>query len=246
MAQIMVGLDGQTLRGGTMKGRLITLEGIDGTGKTTQVALLADKLKEEGYDVLTTKEPGSSVDPTSLGLELRRILFQTVTTHNMARGVADCLLLADHIQHVEKVVLPSLEKGQTVISDRYADSEFSYAVAKQTPGPILEAFKAFYGPIPDITVLFIATDVQTMLDRARARRGETHQSGKTWNEVNQQTAIQRAYLENLVGQNRTIVLSITPEQTPAQVFEQLWSSVSYAMKRPIELIQGESSRTIEV
>jgi dTMP kinase len=229
-----------------MKGRFITFEGIDGTGKSTQLALLATRMREEGYDVLTTKEPGSPADPTKLGLEVRQILFHTVTTHRMARGVADCLLLADHIQHVGQVVEPALSQGRVVLSDRYADSEFAYAVAKNTPGFMLDAYAAAFGPMPDITVLFVATDPGTMLERARARRGETHQSGKTWDDVNQQIAIQREYLSRLVGQSRTIVLSVTPDMTIGQTFEILWSAVSNALRTPMEAFQGEQSQMIEV
>lgn len=228
-----------------MKGRFITFEGIDGTGKTTQIDLLAKRMREEGYDVIVSKEPGSAVEPTKLGLQVRQILFHTITTHNMARGVADCLLLADHIQHVAKVVEPALAEGKTVISDRYADSEFAYAVAKNTPGFMLEAYAAAFGPMPDITVLFVATDPGTMLERARARRGETHQSGKTWDDVNQQIAIQREYLGRLVGQGRTIVLNVTPEMTPGQTFEILWGAVSSALRMPVEIYQGETVSVVE-
>lgn len=229
-----------------MKGRFITFEGIDGTGKTTQIDMLAKRMREEGYDVVVTKEPGSAVDPTKLGLQLRQILFHTVTTHNMARGVADCLLLADHIQHVAKVVEPALGEGKTVISDRFADSEFAYAVAKNTPGFMLDAYAAAFGPVPDITVLFVATDPGCMLERARARRGETHQSGKTWDDVNQQIAIQQEYLSRLVGKSRTIVLNVTPEMTPGQTFEILWGAVSTALRQPVEFIEGERSQVAEV
>lgn len=229
-----------------MRGRFITFEGIDGTGKTTQIDLLAHKMKGEGYDILVTKEPGSPADTTKLGLEVRQILFHTVTTHNMARGVADCLLLADHIQHVGKVVEPALAAGKVVLSDRYADSEFAYAVAKNTPGFMLEAYASAFGPMPDITVLFVATEPDTMLARARARRGEAHQSGKTWDDINQQIAIQQEYLSRLVGQSRTIVLNVSPEMTPVATFEILWEAISNALRMPVEYIEGEKSRTITI
>jgi dTMP kinase len=229
-----------------MKGRFITFEGIDGTGKSTQVELLAKKMREEGYDLIVTKEPGSPVDPSHLGLQVRQILFHTVTTHAMCRGVADCLLLADHIQHVGKVVEPALAEGKTVISDRFADSEFAYAVAKNTPGFMLDAYAAAFGPVPDITVLFVASDPAVMLARARARRGETHQSGKTWDDVDQQIAIQREYLSRLVGQGRTIVLNVSPEMTPVATFEILWQAISSVLSRPVEYYEGEHYKVITV
>lgn len=230
-----------------MKGRLITMEGVDGTGKTTQLEMLAKKMTEEGYDVVLTKEPGSPADPTGLGSAVRQILFHTVKTQNLARGVADLLFLADHVQHVAKVIEPALEAGKVVLSDRYADSEWAYAVSeKQTPGYILEAFQAGFGPIPDVTVLFVAADVGVMLARAQARRGETHQEGKTWNHVQSQLLIQNEYLSRLVGQERTIVITVYPEQTPGQVFEMVWEAVNDKLYRPAEYVENGESKVIPI
>jgi len=228
-----------------MKGRFITFEGIDGTGKTTQLTKLAERLKEEGYDVLVTKEPGSPAEPTKLGLELRQILFHTVTTHNMAPGVADLLFLADHVQHVNKLVEPALKEGKLVISDRYSDSQFAYAAAKKCPAYILDAYRAAFGPIPDITLLFVSEDPQTTLTRAQARRGETHQSGKTWNQVQEQITIQEHYLRNLVGQSRTYVIVVRPDETVGQIFEKVWEAVQMGLRQPIEVVQGEQVDMIE-
>jgi dTMP kinase len=229
------------------KGRLITFEGVDGTGKSTQLEMLAARMREEGYGVVVTKEPGSPVDPTDLGSAIRQILFHTVTTHNMARGVADCLFLADHIQHVAKVVEPALEKGLVVLSDRYSDSEWAYAPIKKTPGVILDAFQEFYGPLPDITVLFVASDVDAFLDRARQRRGDNNkQAGKAWAHTQDQIRIQQEYLERLVGQDRTIVITVYPEQTPGQVFQMVWEAVQDKLQKPVEYIEGEKSHVVAV
>jgi dTMP kinase len=231
-----------------MKGRLITFEGIDGTGKSTQLALLADRMRQEGYDVLVTKEPGSPVEPTKLGLELRQILFHTVTTHNMARGVADLLFLADHVQHVDKLIEPALAEGKIVISDRYSDSQFAYASSKKCPAYILEAYAAAFGPIPDVTFLFVSSDPAVTLARAQARRGEEagKQDGKTWNKVQEQITIQGEYLQRLVGEPRTIVINIFPEQTPGQIFEIVWSSLQDYLSRPVEYFEGEKTKVISV
>jgi dTMP kinase len=229
-----------------MKGHFITMEGVDGTGKSTQIEMLAKKMREEGYDVVVTKEPGSSADPTGLGLELRQILFHTVTTHNMARGVADCLFLADHVQHVAKVVEPALEAGKVVLSDRYADSEWAYANVKQTPAYALEAFQAAFGPIPDITILFVASDVDAFLERARARRDGNKQAGKKWNDTQDQLNIQQTYLTHLIGQDRTIVITVYPEQTPGQIFEMVWEAVNDRLYRPAEYVENGESKVIPI
>lgn len=229
-----------------MRGRLITFEGIDGTGKSTQLKLLVDRLRSEGYEVLDTKEPGSPAEPTKLGLELRQILFHTVTTHNMASGVADLLFLADHVQHVEKLIRPAMEEGKLVISDRYSDSQFAYAESKKCPPYILDAYRAAFGPVPDLTLLFVSQDPGVTLKRAQARRGETHQEGKTWNKVQEQVVIQQNYLSNLVGQGRTQVIMVTPDETVGQVFEKVWDAVQLHLRRPVEYIEGEQTKVIEV
>lgn len=229
-----------------MKGRFITMEGIDGTGKTTQLNILAERMKQEGYDVLVTKEPGSPVEPTKLGLELRQILFHTVTTHNMATGVADLLFLADHIQHVEKLIKPALEAGKVVISDRYSDSQFAYAATHKCPGYILEAYATAFGPIPDVTFLFVSSHPEITLARAQARRGETHQEGKTWNQVQDQVNVQREYLSRLIGQARTIVIAVDPDQTPGQIAEIVWVSLQGYLSHPVEYIEGEHTKVISV
>jgi dTMP kinase len=229
-----------------MRGRFITFEGIDGTGKSTQLAMLAERMRQEGYDVLVTKEPGSPSEPTKLGLELRQILFHTVTTHNMAPGVADLLFLADHVQHVEKLIKPALASGQVVISDRYSDSQFAYGAAKKCPAYIMEAYAAAFGPIPDITFLFVSADPVVTLTRAQARRGETHQSGKTWNLIQEQVNIQQQYLTRLVGESRTIVLTVQPDQTPGQMFDILWEAIQPYLSRPVEYYEGEDSKVIAI
>jgi dTMP kinase len=231
-----------------MRGRFITFEGVDGVGKTVQCTMLADRLKQEGYNVLATKEPGSPVEPTKLGLELRQILFHTVTTHNMAPGVADLLFLADHVQHVAKVIEPALAEEKLVICDRYSDSQFAYAKAKKCPGYILEAYRAAFGPIPDVTVLFVSTDPAITLARAQARRGVEagKQEGKVWNEVQEQKNIQQEYLSDLVGKSRTLVITVSPEQTPGQIFEILWSSLQTILSQPVEYIVGEKTDVIEI
>lgn len=230
-----------------MKGRFISLEGIDGTGKSTQFALLAKRLREEGYDVLETKEPGSQYN--QLGLELRTILFQTVKTTNMAPGVADALFLADHIQHVEKVIKPALAEGKLVITDRYADSEFAYAAsAKATPDYMLEAYRAGFGPIPDLTLLFVSSDAETTLKRAQARRGieAGKQDAKIWNAVTDQLSIQQCYLDLLAGKTRTAVIVVRPESTIGQIFEMVWEAVKASLMKPVDYIEGENRKVVEL
>ncbi|MBQ9235862.1 MAG: dTMP kinase [Alphaproteobacteria bacterium] len=104
-----------------MAGRFITLEGGEGTGKSTQVKLLAEYLSAKGCEVLTTREPGG----TELGAEIRKLLVCGDT--NKMDATAEALLyFADRHIHLSQKIWPALENGKVVISDRFADSTFAY------------------------------------------------------------------------------------------------------------------------
>lgn len=99
----------------------ITFEGPDGSGKTTQISLLADYLRQQGYSVVTTREPGG----TEIGDQIRSCLHD-VRNVNMTSAAEILLYSASRAQHVEEVIRPALESGAVVISDRYADSTMAY------------------------------------------------------------------------------------------------------------------------
>lgn len=99
----------------------ITLEGIEGSGKSTAQRLLAEYLEEKGYSVLSTREPGGS----ALGRKFRAVLLDARTTQLRPRAEL-FLFLADRAQHVSEVIRPALDEGQIVLCDRYADSTISY------------------------------------------------------------------------------------------------------------------------
>ena len=103
-----------------MRGKFITFEGIDGSGKTTQLRLLTGDLRHQGFDVLTTLEPGG----TPLGRRLREVFLDT--EENVAPIAEFLLFAADRAQHVEFLIKPSIEAGKIVISDRYADATRAY------------------------------------------------------------------------------------------------------------------------
>lgn len=144
-----------------MRGFFITLEGIDGCGKSTQLPLLAAALAERGFTVVTTRQPGG----TEIGQAIRSLM---IDEHQRLTPLAELLLLiADRAQHVAEFIRPNLEAGRVVIADRYADS----SVAFQGYGRGIDIATvddlnqlATGGLTPDLTVLF---DVN--LETARAR-----------------------------------------------------------------------------
>ena len=102
------------------RGRLITLEGIDGAGKSTQAKALATCLGERGFTVVTTFEPGA----TPLGAHLRRILLEGDV--QLAADAELLLFCADRADHVQQVIEPALAAGKIVVCDRFADSTIAY------------------------------------------------------------------------------------------------------------------------
>jgi dTMP kinase len=142
-----------------MPGLFITLEGIDGCGKSTQIEMLADALKKRGLDPLITREPGG----TATGERIRRLLSEAANT--MAARTELFLIIAARAQHVRELIRPALDAARVVISDRYTDS----SVAFQGYGRGLDLRTihemnrfATEGLTPDLTILFD-------LDPARAR-----------------------------------------------------------------------------
>lgn len=103
------------------RGILITVEGIDGAGKTTHARMLADWLRQRGHDVVLTREPGGS----KLGERLRPLILDGGATEVTAAAEL-FLYAADRAQHVEEVIRPALGEGQTVVCERYADSTTAY------------------------------------------------------------------------------------------------------------------------
>jgi dTMP kinase len=104
----------------TTSGALITVEGVDGAGKSTQIALLARHLRARGCEVVTTREPGA----TPLGREVRRLVLESEIA---LEPLAELLLfLADRVEHVRRVIVPALAAGAIVLCDRFSDSTIAY------------------------------------------------------------------------------------------------------------------------
>ena len=148
------------------RGRLITLEGVEGAGKSTQLEGLRAWLAGRGLVVLTTAEP----DGTPLGAGLRRLLGEVDRVGPLAEAL---LFAASRAEHVQRVIRPALAAGQVVLCDRYVDSTVAYqghgrGLGLEVVGQLNHL--ATDGVMPDLTLVF-DLDVAEGLRRVRARRG---------------------------------------------------------------------------
>jgi dTMP kinase len=142
----------------------VTFEGIDGSGKTTQARLLAERLEREGVDVVLTREPGG----TPLGEAVRDLVLHG---EHVAPWAEVALYAAARAQHVDQVIRPALERGATVVCDRYVDSSAAYQGGARRLGvdTVLELNLTVVGGLmPDRTVL-----VEISPETAAARVGGT-------------------------------------------------------------------------
>ena len=147
-------------------GRLIAFEGGEGSGKTTQARLIAIWLRELGYDVVTTHEPGA----TKVGMRLRALLLDTAHTGMSPRAEA-LMYAADRAEHVASVIGPALDRGAIVITDRYVDSSLAYQGAgRNLPAEEIAGFNrwATGGRVPDLTILLDMDPIAGLNRRTRS------------------------------------------------------------------------------
>ena len=148
----------------TARGKLITLEGIDGAGKSSHVGFLRDRIAARGADVLVTREPGG----TPFGERLREVIL-----HHPAGALAEALaMFAARSAHLEELVQPALDAGKWVLCDRFSDSTYAYQCGGRGLDPAaVEALEHLVHPglQPDATFLFdLDPDVAGERQRGRS------------------------------------------------------------------------------
>ena len=170
-----------------MKAKFITLEGIEGSGKTSSIKSITDLLDKKNISYIVTREPGGS----SIGKELRAILLDPDT--EISPEVELMLMLSDRKDHVEKIILPNLEKGNWVVSDRFMDSSIAYqGGGRQLDKKLIISLTDYLNlPQPDLTLLF-DLPVEISLSRVKAR-GELDRFEKE--ELEFHKRIRNTYLE---------------------------------------------------
>ena len=149
-----------------MRGRLITIEGVEGVGKSSVLPVIEKYLTWRGVEVLQTREPGG----TELGEQLREVLLNT--DQEIAPNAELLLMFAARAQHIEKVILPALTAGQWVLCDRFTDSSFAYQGGGRCLGAdrvrIIE--KWLHGDLKSDLTLLLDASLETSLERTKKRR----------------------------------------------------------------------------
>jgi len=197
------------------KSLFITFEGLDGSGKTTQIKLLYDYLKEKGLDVVTAVEPGG----TAIGRKIRKILLDKYN-HEMSYKAETFLFLASRAELVSKVISPALSKGRTVICDRFFDSTIVYQGIARGLGvdKILDmSLWATGGIVPDITFLLSikADKGKKRMDSASKKRDRMELE-----KDNFRKKVYQGYL-NIAGKYKDRFVVIDGEKKIEDIFEEV-------------------------
>jgi dTMP kinase len=156
------------------RGFFLTFEGLDGSGKTTQMRKLAEWLEARGYQVTVTRQPGG----TRIGDRIRQLLLDSQTEHLAPRAELG-LMFSDRAQAIAEVIAPALEAGQVVLCDRFTDSTEAYQGGGRGLGSdvVLKLHDAMCGGLqPDLTILLLP-DFDASLRRARRRNERNAKDG---------------------------------------------------------------------
>jgi dTMP kinase len=204
------------------RGRFVTFEGVEGTGKTTQLGLLADYLSRRGVATVATREPGG----TPLGERLRGLLLDPAGD---PVALAELLMLeAARAQLVARVVAPALAAGRWVLSDRFADSSLAYqgGARRLAPATVRRLNALACGDtVPDRTIV-LELPVEVALARARRRPTTTAANRRFEDEAMVfHRAVARAY-RNLARREPSRVRLVDGSGTPAQVHERVVAAVA--------------------
>jgi dTMP kinase len=206
------------------RGRFITFEGIDGSGKTTQMRLLAARLRERGLEAVETVEPGG----TAIGNQVRRILLDSAN-HDLRPAAELLLYFASRAQNVEECIRPALAAGKIVLCDRFTDSTLAYqGYARGLGGETVRTLDriACQGLEPDLTLL-IDVDLDAGLARMRARNASERASETRMDEQSLEfhRKVRDAYMA-LAKEHAARFRVIDGRSDPATVAAKVWEAVA--------------------
>jgi dTMP kinase len=189
----------------TARGQFITFEGLDGSGKSTQIAKLARGLRARGLSVAVTREPGG----TATGEKIRDVLLHSATS-GLSPYAEMALMFASRAQHIHEVILPALAEGRVVLCDRFTDSTEAYQGGGRKLGsePVLQLHKVLCGNLqPDLTIL-LDNEISATVERAR-RRNRQHKNRRPEKDENRFEQENRAFF----GRVRNAYLAIAARES---------------------------------
>jgi dTMP kinase len=216
------------------QGLFITFEGIDGSGKTTQMRLLAARLRDQGRQVVESYEPGG----TPIGMQVRRILLDSAN-QELCPTAELLLYFACRTQNVEQSIQPALREGKIVLSDRFTDSTLVYqGVGRGLGKDVVLALDsiACRGLVPDLTLL-VDIDLETSLARAQARNRTVQENGGLAETRMDDQAVEfhrrvhDAYAELAARESHRFVV-IEGSRSVEAISEDIWRAVTAWIDKP--------------
>ena len=215
-----------------MAGAFITFEGIDGSGKSTQLRLLASRLRLRGLEVVTTREPGG----TNLGKRLREAVLDA---QEQVDPLAELLIYAaDRAQHVRTLLRPALETSHIVLSDRYSDATVAYQGAGRgfPPKLIAEVVELATGGLkPDLTLIFDLSVAECATRKRRRADGENAADRLDSEDATFHTRVRNAYLQIAAAEPERVRLvnaSGSVNETHALVLDVVMPFLESRVQRP--------------
>ena len=185
----------------SQRGKFITIEGLDGCGKSTQLEKLAKVLRADGISVVVTREPGG----TATGEKIRRVVLDTGTA-NLSPMSELALMFASRAQHIKEVIQPALAEGKVVLCDRFTDSTEAYQGGGRRLGsePVLALHRILCGNIQPELTIFMDSDATASVERARRRNQKGSGSKRADSDENRFEQESRAFF----GRVRSAYLEI--------------------------------------
>jgi len=216
------------------RGKFITFEGLDGTGKSTQMRKLAAALREAGHKVVETREPGG----TATGEKIRKVLLDSGTA-GLAPLAEMALMFASRAQHIAEVIEPALAAGSIVLCDRFTDSTEAYQGSGRKLGgePVRELHRVLCGNLqPELTIL-LDSNAFASVSRARRRNKRNSKSGGRSHDENRFEQETRAFFARvrdgfvaIAKREPGRVVTVDARGTPGQTHEKIREVVQRKLK----------------
>ncbi len=230
------------------RGKFITFEGLDGTGKSTQLRKLAAVVRAHGHKVIETREPGG----TLTGEKIRKVLLDS-STAGLSPLAEMALMFASRAQHIAEVIEPALAAGSIVLCDRFTDSTEAYQGSGRKLGSdaVLELHRVLCGNLqPDLTIL-LDSNAAASVGRARRRNQRASKTAKHSHDENrfeQETRVFFARVREgfmaIAAREHGRVVVVDARGTPGQTHQRIVEIVHRKLK--VEKKKGVSGFALEI